>query len=340
MIIVMEENAAEEQIVRVVDRLVNLGFDIHRSTGSRYTILGAVGARIADTRELELLEGVNKVFRVSSPYKLAARAFRPEGTQIEINNAVTNAVIGGEQVAVIAGPSVVESREQIETIAATLARQGVRVLRGTAFRVGNDPYGFQGLGEEGLKLLRAAADRNSMLTFSTITDAAQLPLFAEYVDIIQIAERNMRNYALLRELAKLDKPLVLRRGTASTIEDTLLSADFLMRGGNQRVMICERGIKTFETYVRHTLDISAIPVIKKLSHLPVIVDPSRATGRRDKVPPMARAAVAAGTDGLLIEVHHDPDRAICDGAQALSLDQFSTLTDQMRIIASAIGRQL
>ncbi len=336
MIIVMEENAAEEQIVRVVDRLVNLGFDIHRSTGSRYTILGAVGARIAETRELELLEGVNKVFRVSSPYKLAARAFEPDGTQIKINDAV----IGGKQVTVIAGPSVVESREQIETIAATLAKQGVRVLRGTAFRAGNDPYGFQGLGEEGLKLLRAAADRNSMLTFSTITDAAQLPLFAEYVDIIQIAERNMQNYALLRELAKLDKPLVLRRGTASTIEDALLSADYLMRNGNPRVVICERGIKTFETHVRHTLDISAIPVIKKLSHLPVIADPSRATGRRDKVPPMARAAVAAGADGLLIEVHHDPEQALCDGAQSLSLEQFDKLMAQLRIIAPAVERTL
>ncbi|MGH9800747.1 MAG: N-acetylneuraminate synthase family protein, partial [Blastocatellia bacterium] len=229
MIIVMEENAAEELVVRVVDRLVNLGFDIHRSTGARYTILGAVGSRIADVRELELLEGVNKVVRVSSPYKLAARAFKPDGTQIKINDIV----IGGEQVVTIAGPSVVESREQIETIAAGLVAQGVQVLRASAFRSSNDPYGFQGLGEEGLKLLREAADRNSMLTFSTITDLAQLPLFARYVDIIQIAERNMQNYALLRELAKLDKPLVLRRGTSSTIEDTLLSADYLMRCGNQ-----------------------------------------------------------------------------------------------------------
>ena len=332
----MEENAAEEQIVRVVDRLVNLGFDIHRSTGSRYTLLGAVGSRIADTRELELLEGVNKVVRVSSPYKLAARTFKPEGTQIKIKDVV----IGGNQITVIAGPSVVESREQMETIALGLAKQGVRVLRGTAFRASNDPYGFQGLGEEGLKLLRETADRNSMLTFSTITDAAHLPLFARYVDIIQIAERNMQDYGLLKELARLDKPLVLRRGTASTIDDTLMSADYLMRSGNQQIIICERGIKTFETYTRHTLDISAIPVIKKLSHLPVIADPSRATGRCDKVPPMARAAVAAGADGLLIEVHHDPDHALCDGAQSLMLEQFGKLTGQMRTIASAVERTL
>ena len=336
MIIVMEENATEEQIVKVVDRLVNLGFDIHRSTGARYTLLGAVGSRIADTRELELLEGVNKVVRVSSPYKLAARAFKPEGTRIKINDLV----IGGEQVVVMAGPCVVESREQMETIAAALAKQGVRVLRGGTFRTSGDPYGFQGLGEEGLKLLREAADRHAMVTHSTIFDAAQIPLFARYVDVVQVAERDMQNYILLKELAKLGKPVVLRRGASSTIEETLMAADFVMRSGNQQVIICERGIKTFETYTRHTLDISAIPVIKKLSHLPVIVDPSRAMGRRDKVPPMARAAVAAGADGLLIEVHHDPDHALSDGAESLTLEQFDKLADQLRVIASAVERRL
>ncbi len=336
MIIVMEENATEEQIVRVVDRLVNLGFDIHRSTGTRYTLLGAVGSRIADTRELELLEGVNKVVRVSSPYKLAARAFKPEGTRIKIEDVV----IGGEQVVVMAGPGVVESREQMEMITAVLARHGVGVLRGGAFRPSADPYGFQGLGEEGLKLLREVANCYAMITYSTIFDSAQLQLFARYVDIIQVAERDMQNYGLLRELAKLGKPVVLRRGTSSTIEETLMAADFIMRGGNHQVMICERGIKTFETYTRHTLDISAIPVIKKLSHLPVIVDPSRAMGRRDKVPPMARAAVAAGADGLLIEVHDDPDHALSDGAQSLALEQFDKLAIQLGKIALAVERRL
>ncbi|MGH9838482.1 MAG: 3-deoxy-7-phosphoheptulonate synthase [Blastocatellia bacterium] len=336
MIIVMEENATDEQIVRVVDRLVNLGFDIHRSTGARYTLLGAVGSRIADMRELELLEGVNRVVRVSAPYKLAARAFKPEGTEIKINDVV----IGGAQVVVMAGPGVVESREQMEAIAAALRRQGVRVLRGGAFRFSEDPYGFQGLGEEGLRLLRETADRNGMITHSTITDAAQIPLFAKYVDLIQITERDMQNYGFLKELARAGKPVMLRRGTSSTIEETLMSADYLMRGGCQQVIICERGIKTFETYTRHTLDLSAIPVIKKLSHLPVIVDPSRATGRRDKVPPMARAAVAAGADGLLVEVHPDPDRAMYDGAQSLTLEQFDKLLDQLRIIAPAVERKL
>lgn len=336
MIIVMEENVAEEQIVRVVDRLVNLGFDIHRSTGARYTLLGAVGSRIADMRELELMEGVNKVVRVSSPYKLAARAFKPEGTRIEAGGVV----IGGEQVVVMAGPGVVESREQMETIAATLSRQGVRVLRGGAFRISGDPYGFQGLGEEGLRLLREVADRHGMLTLSTIFDAAQLPLFARYVDIVQITERDMQNYALLKELAKLGKPVTLRRGASATIEETLMAADFVMRCGNHQVIICERGIKTFETYTRHTLDLSAIPVIKKLSHLPIIVDPSRAMGRRDKVPPMACAAVAAGADGLMIEVHHDPDHALLDGAQSLTLEQFDKLANQLRMIAPAVERKL
>lgn len=336
MIIVMEENATEEQIVRVVDRLVNLGFDIHRSTGARYTLLGAVGSRIADTRELELLEGVNKVVRVSSPFKLAARAFKPEGTRVKINDVV----FGGEQVVVMAGPGVVESREQMETIAAALAKQGVRVLRGGAFRNHGDPYGFQGLGEEGLKLLREVADRHGMITHSTIFDGAQLQLFARYVDIVQVAERDMQNYPLLKELAKLGKPVMLRRGASSNVEETLMAADFVMRGGNHQVIVCERGIRTFETYTRHTLDISAIPVIKKLSHLPVVVDPSRAMGRRDKVPPMARAAVAAGADGLLIEVHHDPDHALSDGAQSLTLEQFDKLAGQLRTIASAVERKL
>ncbi|MGH9936005.1 MAG: 3-deoxy-7-phosphoheptulonate synthase, partial [Blastocatellia bacterium] len=302
----------------------------------RYTLLGAVGSRIADTRELELLEGVNKVVRVSSPYKLAARAFKPEGTRVKIKDVV----IGGEQVVVMAGPGVVESREQMETIAAALAEQGVRVLRGGAFRTSGDPYGFQGLGEEGLKLLREVADRHGMITHSTIFDSAQMPLFARYVDIVQVAERDMQNYGLLKELAKLGKPVMLRRGASSNVEETLMAADFVMRGGNHQVIICERGIRTFETYTRHTLDISAIPVIKKLSHLPVVVDPSRAMARRDKVAPMARAAVAAGADGLLIEVHHDPDHALSDGAQSLTLEQFDKLTGQLRVIASAVERKL
>jgi 3-deoxy-7-phosphoheptulonate synthase len=336
MIIVMEENASEEQIVRVVDRLVNLGFDIHRSTGTRYTILGAVGSRLTDTRSLELLEGVNRVVRVSSPYKLAARAFNPEGTRIKIKGVT----IGGERVVVMAGPGVVESREQIEIVAQALARHGVPVLFGGAFRSSSDPFGFQGLGEEGLKLLREVADNHQMLAVSEITDAAQINLFIKYVDLIQVGARDMQNFALLKELSKIEKPVILTRGPSATSEETLMSADYLMTGGNHQVIICESGIRTFETYTSRTLDVSAIPVLQKLSHLPVIADPCRGTGSRDKAPPMARAVVAAGADGLLIEVHHDPDRALCDAAQSLTLDQFEALAGQLRLTAAAVERAL
>ncbi|HKX31012.1 MAG TPA: 3-deoxy-7-phosphoheptulonate synthase [Blastocatellia bacterium] len=335
MIIVMEENATEDQIVNVVDRLVNLGFDIHRSTGTRYTILGAVGARITDTRSLELLDGVNKVVRVSSPYKLASRAFKPEGARIKIKDVV----IGGEQVVVMAGPGTIESLEQIEVMADLLERQGMGMLCGGAFRASSDPYGFQGLGEEGLKLLREVTDSRGMLAVSELTDITQLHLFIKYVDIIQIGSHSMRNFALLKELARINKPVILTRGSSSTIEETLMSADYLMIGGNHQVIICESGIKTFETYTRRTLDVSAIPAIKKLSHLPVIADPCRGTGRRDKVPPMARAVVAAGADGLLLEVHHDPDRALCDAARSLSTEQFDKLADQLRLIAQAVEKK-
>lgn len=336
MIIVMEENAPEEQIVSVVDRLVGLGFDIHRSTGTRYTILGAVGARTVDTRLLELLEGVSKVVRITSPYKLAARAFKPEGTRIHLRDIV----IGGENLVLMAGPGVVESRDQIETIASALARIGVKVLRGGAFRSSGDPYGFQGLGEEGLKLLREAADRHGCCTVSEITEASQIPLFGRYIDLIQVSAGNMQNFMLLKELARTDKPVILTRGPSATIEETLLAADFMMVGGNHRIIICESGIKTLETYTRNTMDLSAIPVIQKLSHLPVIADPSHATGRRDKVPSMARAVAAAGADGMIIDVHHDPEHALCDGAQSLSLEQFAKLAGQLRQIAPAVERKL
>ncbi len=336
MIVVMEPNATDAQIVTVVDRLVNLGFDIHRSTGAQHTLLGAVGARLVDTRELELLGGVNKVVRISSPYKLAARAFKPDGTQIKIGDVT----IGGEQVVLIGGPSVIESREPLAAIAEVLAQQGGHVLRGNAFRASSDPFGFQGLGEEGLRLLRATADEYQLLALSEVNDAAQLELVARYVDLIQIAAGQMQNFPLLRAAAKCGKPIVLTRNASATIEETLLAADFVMTSGNHQVIICESGIKTFETYTRHTLDLSAIPVIKKLSHLPVIVDPNNGTGRRDKVAPMARAAVAAGADGLLLQLHPEPERALCDGAQALPLDRLSELTEQLKVIASVVDRKL
>jgi 3-deoxy-7-phosphoheptulonate synthase len=336
MIVVMEPNATDAQIVAVVDRLVNLGFDIHRSTGAQYTLLGAVGSRLVDTRELELLNGVDKVVRVSSPYKLAARAFKPDGTQIKLDGVT----IGGEQVVLFGGPGVIESREQLATIAEVLAKQAGHILCGNAFRASNDPFGFQGLGEEGLRLLRASADEHKLLVLSEVNDGAQLEAVTRYADLIQIAAGQMQNFPLLRAVAKCGKPIVLTRNASATIEETLLAADFLMTSSNHDIVICESGIKTFETYTRHTLDLSAIPVIKKLSHLPVLVDPNNGTGRRDKVAPMARAAVAAGADGLLLQLHPEPERALCDGAQALPLEQLPALTKQLATIASALERGL
>jgi 3-deoxy-7-phosphoheptulonate synthase len=248
--------------------------------------------------------------------------------------------IGGGRVVMMAGPCSVESRDQIESTAALVAQAGGRVIRGGAFKPRSSPYSFQGMGEEGLKLLRRAADRNGLLTVSEVMDQTQISLMADYCDILQVGARNMQNFNLLRELGKLRKPVLLKRGISATIEELLLSAEYILAGGNYDVILCERGIRTFETYTRNTMDISAIPVVKKLSHLPIIADPSHGTGRRDKVSPMARAAVAAGADGLIVEVHPNPDRALSDGAQTLRPEQFQELMAQLRIIAPAVGRRV
>jgi 3-deoxy-7-phosphoheptulonate synthase len=338
MVVVMQEGSNEEEIQHVIDRLVSLGFDVHRSTGATHTVLGAVGAcSDFDPRDIELLEGVREVVRITQPYKLASRHFRPEGTIVEVGKGVR---IGGPEVIVAAGPCAVESFEQIHTIAERVARLGAKLLRGGAFKPRSSPYTFQGLGEQGLKLLRQAADKNGLLVVSEVMDSSQIALMLPYVDVLQVGARNMQNYHLLRALGEVSKPVLLKRGMSATIEELLLSAEYIMAGGNYNVILCERGIRTFETYTRNTLDIAAIPVIKKLSHLPIIADPSHGTGRRDKVPPMARAAVAAGADGLLIEVHHDPEHALSDGAQSLYADQFAQLMTELRIIAPAVGRRI
>jgi len=338
MVVVMQEGATEEQIQSVINKLMQMGFDIHRSTGARHTVLGAVGAKVDfDTRDIELLNGVEEVLRISAPYKLVSRHFRPEGTVVQLGKGVA---VGGEEVVVMAGPCSVESPEQIETIAAGVSKLGVRVLRGGAFKPRTSPYSFQGLGEKGLDLIRRAADRYNLLVVSEVMDQTQIPMMFDYVDMLQVGARNMQNYNLLRELGKVAKPILLKRGIAATIEELLLSAEYIMAGGNYNVVLCERGIRTFESYTRNTLDVSAIPVVKKLSHLPIIVDPSHGTGRRDKVAPMARAALAAGADGLLIEVHHDPDNALSDGAQSLYPDQFEQLMKELRMIAPAVGRKI
>ena len=338
MIVAMQEQATEEQIQQVIERLIDMGFEVHRSTGARQTVLGAVGPRHEfDIRDIEVLPGVGEAHRISSPYKLVARSFRPEGTVVKFKRGVS---IGGDEVVLMAGPCSVESREQIFAVAESVARSGAKFLRGGAFKPRSSPYTFQGLGEEALKLMREAADKFDMLVVSEVMEISQIPLMLPYVDLLQVGARNMQNFNLLRELGKVRKPVLLKRGIAATIEELLLSAEYLMAGGNYEVIVCERGIRTFETYTRNTMDISAIPIVKKLSHLPILADPSHGTGRREKVSPMGRAAIAAGADGLLIEVHNCPDKALSDGAQSLYPEQFAQLVGQLRVIAPAVGRKM
>jgi 3-deoxy-7-phosphoheptulonate synthase len=338
MVIVMQEGATDEQIQHVIDRVIASGFDVHRSTGASHTVLGAVGVhRDFDHRDFEILEGVREVVRITQPFKLASRHFKPEGTIVDLGRGVK---IGGNEVAVAAGPCSVESREQIHAVAEAVSKAGAKILRGGAFKPRTSPYAFQGLGEKGLQLIREAADKYNLFVVSEVMDASQIQMMDAYVDIFQVGARNMQNYFLLRALGEIRKPVLLKRGMSSTIEELLLSSEYILSGGNYNVILCERGIRTFETYTRNTLDIAAIPVIKKLSHLPILADPSHGTGRRDKVPPMARAAVAAGADGLLIEVHNDPDHALSDGAQSLTPGEFVRLMSEVRMIAPAVSRSL
>ncbi len=337
MVVVMEERATEEQIQKVVAHLVDIGFDVHRSTGALRTVIGAVGGgQRGDPRLIEVLEGVHEVLRITEPYKLASRTFKREDSVVSVGDLR----MGGDEVVVIAGPCSAETEEQVHATAAAVKRGGAKALRGGAFKPRSSPYSFQGLGEEGLRMLRGAADHHDLKLVSEVMDVSQIDLMERYVDMLQVGARNMQNFTLLRELGKTRKPILLKRGISATIEEWLLSAEYVLAGGNMDVILCERGIRTFESYTRNTLDISAIPVVKTLSHLPIFVDPSHGTGRRDKVAPMARAAVAAGADGLLIEVHCDPDKALSDGAQSMFPGQFERLMAELRIIAPAIGRSI
>ncbi len=335
MLVVMQEGASEAQTEAAINRLVEMGFTVHRSTGVRHTVLGGVGPMDDfDPAVLELLEGVKECHRIVSPYKLASRHWKPTGTLIKIGTVE----IGGPQVVTMGGPCSVENKGQIESVARSVAEAGAQVIRGGAFKPRSSPYSFQGMGEEGLRIMRAAADQYGLLVVSEVMDHLQIPLLLQYSDILQVGARNMQNFNLLRELGKTRKPILLKRGIAATVEELLLSAEYIMSGGNYEVMLCERGIRTFETSTRNTMDISAIPVLKRLTHLPVIADPSHGTGKRDYVLPMARAAVAAGADGLIVEVHPDPDHAVSDGAQTLRPEQFTEMMGQVRAIACAIGR--
>ena len=335
MLVVMQEGATEAQTETVIDRLVEMGFTVHRSTGVRHTVLGGVGPLDDfDPAMLETMEGVKECHRIVSPYKLASRHFKPAGTIVKIGSVE----IGGPKIVSMAGPCSIESDSQIESSAELVASAGAQIIRGGAFKPRSSPYSFQGLGERGLQLLRSAADRHNLLVVSEVMDQSQIPLLITYADILQVGARNMQNFNLLRELGKIRKPVLLKRGIAATLEELLLSAEYVMSGGNYNVILCERGIRTFETSTRNTMDISAIPVLRRLTHLPLVADPSHGTGKRDYVLPMARAAVAAGADGLLVEVHPDPDRALSDGAQTLRPDQFSDLMQQIRAVAAAVGR--
>ena len=338
MIVAMQEHATEEQIDNVIEKMVEGGVNVHRTTGTTQTILAGVGATAnLDIDEYQLLPGVLHVHRISSPYKLAGRDFRPEGTIVEFSNGVK---VGGDEVAIMAGPCSIESREQIFKVAEQVREGGASFLRGGAFKPRSSPYAFQGMGIPGLKLMREAADSQGLLAISEVMEISQIEPMLPYVDCFQVGARNMQNFNLLRELGKVRKPILLKRGIAATIEELLLSSEYILAGGNYDVILCERGIRTYETYTRNTMDISAIPVIKKLSHLPIVGDPSHGTGRRDLVPPMARAAVAAGADGIIVEVHPNPDKALSDGAQTLFPDAFTKLVGELRLIATAVGRTI
>jgi 3-deoxy-7-phosphoheptulonate synthase len=338
MVIVMEQSATEEQVQQVIEALVEVGYDVHRSSGVSHTVLGAVGVprQPVDPRAIELIPGVREVIKISEPYKLVGRTFKVEDTIVDLGGVP----VGGPEVIVMAGPCSVETREQLGAVAHSVQTAGARVLRGGAFKPRTSPYSFQGHGEEALRWMRAIADELGLAVISEVMDVRTIEMMMRYVDCLQVGARNMQNFDLLKELGRVRRPVLLKRGLSATIEEWLLSAEYILAGGNTQVILCERGIRTFENATRNTLDISAIPVVKKRSHLPILVDPSHGTGRRDKVIPMARAAVAAGADGLLIEVHNNPEKALSDGAQSLYPEQFETLMGELRVIAPVVGRSL
>src|SRR2546426_1284143 len=337
MLVLLNRGVAETVANDIATRLRMFGLSVHRTDYQGQVRLGAVGDGIpVDWDAARKWTGVAEIRKIPVSFKLVSRAFHPHDTVISVGRCA----IGSDQLALMAGPCSVEGEEQAFTIAEAVAAAGATILRGGAYKPRTSPYSFQGLGEEGLKILRRAADAHGLAVVSEVMDTPQVPLLARYADILQIGARNMQNYALLHEVGLTDKPVLLKRGLASTIEEWLMSAEHIMSQGNAQVILCERGIRTFETYTRNTLDLNAIPVVKERSHLPVIVDPSHGTGIRDKVAPMARAAIAAGADGLIIEVHHDPDHALSDGPQSLYPAQYAALVDQIRTIATALGRSV
>ena len=337
MVIVIKPGTSDEAILKIRKEMETQGFTIHESRGANFCVLGVVGDTAAfDVRNLMVKDCVEKVLRVQEPYKRANRLFHPADSVIDVSGVK----IGGNKVQVIAGPRSVESEDQITAVAEAVKKSGASLMRGGAFKPRTSPYSFQGLREEGLDLLQVAKKKTGLPIVTEIMSARMIERYVEDVDLIQVGARNMQNFELLKELGRTRKPILLKRGLSATIEEWLMSAEYIMSEGNENVILCERGIRTFEQYTRNTLDLSAIPVVKKLSHLPVIVDPSHAGGLWWLVEPLAKAAVAAGADGLIIEVHNDPEHAKCDGAQSLKPERFDNLMNSLRIIAGAVGRTL
>jgi 3-deoxy-7-phosphoheptulonate synthase len=337
MIIVLKHDATQEQIDHIIDRIKGLGLAVHVSKGKEKTIIGAIGDEsVLAEQPLEILPGVEKVMPILKPYKLVSREFKADDTIIDIEGIK----IGGREVQVIAGPCSIENLEILQETASMVKAAGARFLRGGAYKPRTSPYAFQGLKDEGLKYLLDTKKKVGLPVVTEVMDPRDLELICEYTDIIQIGARNMQNFRLLTEVGKTRKPVLLKRGLSSTIKELLMSAEYIAAEGNDKIILCERGIRTFETATRSTLDISAVPVLKEETHLPVIVDPSHAAGRWDMVPPLAKAAIASGADGLLIEVHADPERALCDGVQSLKPAKFDELMKVLRKIAEAVGRTL
>ena len=337
MIIVMKPGIPAEEELRVKSLMESKGFQIHESRGANFTLFGVVGDTAAfDMNQMRVYDCIDKVMRVQEPYKRANRMFHPEDSIVD----VCGVKVGGKQITVMAGPCSVETREQITGVAEDVKQMGAAILRGGAFKPRTSPYSFQGLQETGLDLLKEVKAVTGLPIITEIMSADKIERFVEDVDVIQVGARNMQNFELLKELGKTDKPILLKRGLSATIEEWLMSAEYIMAGGNDSVILCERGIRTFENYTRNTLDLSAIPAVKKLSHLPVVVDPSHAAGMWWMVEPLAKAAVAVGADGLIIEVHNDPEHALCDGAQSLKPERFGRLMQDLKIIAGAVGREL
>jgi 3-deoxy-7-phosphoheptulonate synthase len=336
MIVIMRHRSTDDEIEAVMRRLEKAGYQVHLSRGVERTIIGAVGDKTPGDVGLEAMPSVERVVPVLPPYKLASRSYKEEGTVIRVGGLE----IGGDTIHVIAGPCAVETREQLLEAAIIARNSGATMLRGGAFKPRTSPYSFHGLEEEGLKLLAEAREATGLLIVTEVMDASTLPLVTEYTDILQIGARNMQNFFLLREVARVDKPVLLKRGPSATIEEWLMAAEYIMAGGNGNVILCERGIRTFESHTRNTLDLTAVPVIKHLSHLPIIVDPSHATGKWRYVPAMAKAAIAAGADGLMIEMHPNPADALSDGAQSLTPDNFVELMSELKRIAVVMGRKM